>query len=236
MGHHNPGINGGASEPTMEEIASFLRSHPDFFSRCPELLRHLMPPARYSGDTVIDLQQYMVGMLRDELAGLRDCAHTVIETSRLNLATQMRTHAAVLAMIGAESLAQMVRIVTGDLPIFLDVDAAALALEGTADLTAAAPELRLFEWGTVDRLLGLDQDVALFQQFSDDGELFGTNAGRIKSAAFARLQPGAPSAEGVLILGAFQEDTFDPRQGTDLLRFLAQVCEVCLKRLLPQAV
>ena len=46
------------------------------------------------------MQRYMVESLRGEIAGLRDCANEVIETSRANLAIQTRTHAAVLASGG----------------------------------------------------------------------------------------------------------------------------------------
>ena len=92
----------------------------------------MTPPARWSGDTVVDMQRYMVESLRGEIAGLRDCANEVIETSRANLAIQSRTHAAVLALVAAPDIDQLIRAVSDDLPILLDVDVAVLSIEPAA--------------------------------------------------------------------------------------------------------
>lgn len=232
MRENEPALLPPEPEPSPEQIVTYLRAHPDFFSRCPDLLHDLAPPARWSGDTVVDLQHYMVSTLRDELAGLRDCAQTVIETSRANLATQLRTHAAVLALIAARDIKHIVRIVASDIPIFLDVDCAALAVEGVEAFNGSGQELRALAAGGVDRLVGADHDIALYRQFSDDGTLFAALADRVKSAALARLELGAGSGDGILALGAYRDDTFSPRQGTELLRFLAQACALCLNRLM----
>jgi hypothetical protein len=230
-----PGFMPSVDDLKAEQVAGYLRRHPDFFSACPELLQDLAPPVRWTGDTVVDLQRYRVESLKDELAGLRDCAQSVIETSRMNMAIQLRTHAAVLALIAAEDLEHLVRVIAGDLPIFLDVDVAALCLEVDApdDPGIERDDLRLLPWGTVDTVLGSDQDVRLLPRFEDDGTLFGGTAETVRSAAFARLRAGEARLEGVLALGARREDTFDPRQGTELLQFLAQVIEQCMKRVLP---
>ncbi len=235
MRENDPALLPATGQPTPEQVVAYLRTHPDFFSCCPDLLQDLSPPARWTGDKVVDLQHYMVSVLRDELAGLRDCAQSVIETSRVNLATQLRTHAAVLALIAAKDLKHILRIVASDIPIFLDVDVATVGVEAIEAFNGSAHELRPLEWGAVDRLLGFDQDIALFREFSDDGTLFDTHADRVKSAAFARLELGTSGGEGVLALGARHEDTFSPGQGTELLRFLAQACGLCLNRMLAAA-
>src|SRR5512144_3028568 len=116
-------VDGGVTE---EQVADYLREHPDFFTQRASLLQAMTPPDRWTGDTVIDMQRYMVESLRGEIAGLRDCAHEVIETSRANLAIQTRTHAAVLALIAAADIDQLLRAVTDDLPILLGVDVAVL--------------------------------------------------------------------------------------------------------------
>lgn len=218
---------------THEQVAGYLRDHPDFFSNCPNLIEEITPPVRWTGDSVVDLQRYMVETLRGELAGLRDCAQSVIETSRVNMATQLRTHAAVLALIAADDLDHLVRVVTGDLPIFLDVDAAALGLEGSDDLPPGCAALARLTQGDVDRLIGAGEEVLLCPEFDDDCGLFDSAAKPVRSAALARLQPASRHVTGVLALGAYREDTFHPRQGTELLEFVARVIELCLKRLLP---
>jgi uncharacterized protein YigA (DUF484 family) len=237
MNEMTPGRVSNSGDPSYERVADFLRHNTDFFARFPDLLRELAPPVRWTGDTVVDLQRYMVESLQDELAGLRDCTQSVIETSRINMATQLRTHAAVLALIAAEDLAHLVRVIAGDLPIFLDVDIAGIGLEEYEEGVYAGIEgLQPLPWRMVDRLLGADQEVSLFPRFRDDGTFFGARSEAVRSAAFARLKAGDGRIDGVLALGARLDGTFEPRQGTELLRFVAQVIDLCLKRVVPVSI
>lgn len=216
-----------------DQVARYLRENPNFFSQCPELLQNLTPPKRWTGDTVVDLQHYMVSSLKDELAGLRDCAQSVIETSRVNLATQMRTHAAVLSLIATNSLEHLVRVISGDLPIYLDVDVTTIGLEIDGGIVDTEDEVRPLPYGSVAPFFGDDRDIILFPKFTDDGTVFGAGSGLVRSAAFARLHATDEIPDGVLALGARTENAFHPRQGTELLRFVAQVIELCLKRVYP---
>jgi uncharacterized protein len=221
--------------PTDDEVVDFLSRHPDFLSRHPDVLSRLVPPSRWSDDVVVDLQKAMVETLKEELAGLRTCTQDVIETSRSNMANQTRTHAAVLALIAAESLERLVRIVAEDLPLVLDVDVAVLALEPGLPPTGfdaeAGCEIRALEQGDVDDLLGDHQDVLLLAHVVDGGAIFDGGAGLVRSAAFVRLAPSVDVPTGVLALGCRHEQTFQAKQGTELLRFLAKVIESCLHRL-----
>jgi uncharacterized protein YigA (DUF484 family) len=53
------------------------------------------------------------------------------------------------------------------------------------------------------------------------------------AAALARVRCGADVPAGVLAFGSRRDNAFHPGQGTELLRLLAKVVEVCLIRLLP---
>lgn len=220
-------------EPTADAVALYLRQHPDFFLERPDLLRNMALPQRWSGDSVVDLQHYQVQTLRDELDGLRDCAQEVIETSRVNMATQARTHAAVVALLSAADLSHLLQVVGDDLPVLLDVDAATIALEMTETLGVVVAGIGRLREGDVNRLVGTGQQLALYREFCDDGTVFGAAAGLVSSASFVRMQPGGALPDGVLALGSRSAGTFHPGQGTELLRFLAQIVEICLRRLLP---
>jgi hypothetical protein len=220
--------------PTEAEVVDYLRAHPDFFADRAELLAGMTAPARWSGDgVVVDMHRHMVESLRGEIAGLRDCANEVIETSRANLATQNRTHASVLALVAAADLEQLVRAVTDDLPILLDVDVAMLSVEPAADLELMIGGIGRLHAGDVDRFIGNGRDVALYREMTDDGTLFGAGAGLVRSAALSRIRCGDDSPVGMLAFGSRRDAAFHPGQGTELLRFLAKVVEVCLVRLLP---
>lgn len=215
-----------------DAVEDYLRQHPDFFADRAELLRQMLPPERWSGDTVVDLQRFMVESLRGEIAGLRDCANEVIETSRANLSIQTRTHAAVLALVASPDLPSLVRVVGDDLPILLDVDVATLRIERSAPTVRMVGGVGYLPTGAVDGMIGAGRDVALMRTMTDDGTVFGEGAGLVRSAALARIRCGDPEPTGMLAFGSRRESAFHPGQGTELLRFLAKIVEVCLIRLL----
>jgi uncharacterized protein YigA (DUF484 family) len=215
---------------TDDQVADYLRRHPDFLALRPELFGVMTPPARWSGESVVDMQRFMVETLRGELNGLRDTAHEVIETSRSNMAFQSRTHDAVLALLAAGNIQELVETVTDELPVLLDVDMAVIGFEPTASLALVCSDIATFDDGEVDRLIGVGRDVALIRAMVDDGTVFAGGAGLVRSAALARLRPEAALPTGLLALGLRREGAFHPGQGTELLRFLARVVERCLRR------
>ena len=220
---------GGRPEvPTPQQVADFLGQNPDFFVQRSELLRRMTPPPRWSEGGVVDLQTRRLEVLKDEMAGLRDCAINVIETSRVNLATQVRTHTAVLKLLEARTIDDLLRVVSDELPELLDVDIARLAIEAEGDAVEAIPDdVAVLPQGGVDALLE-GEDALLLPLITDDGTLFGGAAEEIASAALVRLPHEGQASPGLLLFGATIEDAFHPRQGTELVRFLAQVVARCL--------
>ncbi len=217
--------------PDAEQVAAFLRCHPEFLCDRPDLVNQLSPPSRWSDDAVVDLQQFMVQTLRQELDGLRACTHEVIETSRQNMALQARTHDAALTLLEAGDVDTLLRAVSEDLPVVLDVDVALVALEpgGGPAVYPGNSEIQLLEAGDVDHLVG-GHGVVLLDRLADGGPLFAGAASLVRSAALARLGPLDGCPNGVLALGSRHAETFHPRQGADLLRFLARVLTLCLQR------
>lgn len=214
--------------PTPQQVAEYLGQNPDFFVQRSELLRKMTPPPRWSEAGVVDLQTRRLDVLKDEMAGLRDCAISVIETSRVNLATQVRTHAAVLKLLAADNLDDLLRVVSDELPELLDVDIARLAFEAEGEVTEAIPDdVAVLPPGGVAALLD-GEEALLLPLITDDGTLFGGAADEIVSAALVRLPLESGAAPGLLVFGATSEDAFHPRQGTNLVCFLAQVVARCL--------
>ncbi len=228
-GEAKGGLNG-------EEVRDYLGRHPDFLTRHPELLEALSTPSRWSGDGVVDMQQFMLERLRGEIDSLRGCAQDVIETSRTNMSAQTRVHAAVLALLAANDFGHLLRTIAEDLPLLLDVDVVAICFEtggadGVMETELASPPIRRLEAGRVDGLIGRDRDVALFREMADDGTLFGGGSGLVRSAALGRLRPGPTTPEGLLALGS-RGNTFHPGQGTDLITFLGRVIDSRVHRFL----
>jgi len=219
-----------------EQVEEFLRDHPDFLTQHPALLDVMTPPMRWSGDKVVDMQSFMLDRLRGEQDDLKDAANLLISTTRANMMIQTRTHAGVIALLGAEDLEKLIHVICFDLPLLLDVDAVSLCFEtgdkGHPGLGDA--DIRWFAPGTIDKVLGGDNEFAkLLEHTSDDGAVFGEAAGIVQSAALARIGPGGSLPAGLLALGSRTRGAFHGGQGTDLLIFLARVLENSLLRHFP---
>ena len=241
------GISGDA-------VADYLRRHPDFFTDRLDLLSDMAAPDRWSDDSVVDMQRFLAERRMGEIDDLRNCAQEVIETSRTNMSVQTRTHAAVLAMLSAADLEHLLRVISDDLPLLLDVDVVTLGFEAPGGFEApdspesglrvvpgkalgellALAEVQKLAPGGVDGILGAEENVRLLRDIGDGTEfgdtLFGAAAGLARSAALARLRPGREIPAGLVALGS-RESAFRPGQGTELIGFLARVLESCLHRL-----
>lgn len=216
---------------TAAQVADYLRQHPEFLLRHPELLDTQVAPSRRKGEGVADLQQFMVERLRRDIARLKADQDDLLANSRDNLSTQDRIHKAVLALLGAETIEHFVEIVATDLAVLLDVDAVALCVEA---VDGKAKKLRLdgvqvLAPGTVDRVLGADRAALLRDDTTGDAEIFDAGAGLVRSDALIRLRFGDKTPPGMIAFGTRHPGYFDPGQGTELLHFLARIIEHCLR-------
>lgn len=219
-----------------EQVAAYLRDNPDFFKSHADIMSEVVAPERWTGDGVVDMQRFMLDRRTSEIDELRNCAQEVIETSRSNMSTQTRTHAAVLAAVTANGFEHLIRILADDWPFLLDVDVVTVGFEPshTPDPRLISNDVRLLEAGDVDRFVGVDQDISLYREYSDDGRIFGAGAGLVRSAAIARVRPSIASPVGVMALGS-RGNVFHPGQGSELIGFLVRVLESLIHRELDSA-
>ncbi len=223
---------GAAGEPvSAAQVADYLRRHPDFFGQDPELLDVIQPPARDRGEGVVDLQQYMVEHLRGALAELSAARDALVVTGRNNLSAQARVHKAVLALLSAKKFEHFIEILTTDVAVILDLDLVTVGVEQNGQDSARAQSAGVYrlEPGTVDRLIGPGQTVALHAHVDGDPEIFGPGAGLVASDALLRLSISGTTPTALLALGSRQPEQFHSGQGTELLSFLARVVESCIR-------
>jgi len=221
-----------AGEPvSAAQVADYLRHHPDFFGRNPDLLDEIQPPARDCGEGVVDLRQYIVEHLRAELTGLAAARDALVVTGRNNLSAQARVHKAILALLAAKNFEHFIETLTTDLAVILDLDVVTIGVEQNGPDSARVQTAGVFrlEQGTVDRLIGPDQTIALRAAVEGDPAVFGPGAGLIASDALLRLSISGTTPTALLALGSRQADQFHPGQGTDLLAFLVRVVESCIR-------
>ena len=226
-----------SSSVTADDVVSFLNNNPDFFSNRQDLLSNMIAPSRWTGDGVVDMQRFLADRRLREIDDLRDCAQEVIETSRSNMSVQTRTHSAVLALLRGRNMGQLLRVISDDLPLLLDVDVLVLGFEPPG-LEIGLPmslddEILNLGIGDVDRFLGHDKDIVLLRDIDETParpmRLFGAASGLVRSAGLARLSSGQGVPLGLMGLGT-REQTFSPGQGTEMIGFLAKTLESCLHR------
>ena len=116
-------------DATEDQVVAFLRANPDFLRGHPELLAVLAPPAREMGEGVVDMQHAMIRQLQDDHRKHRQTYKELVATTRGNLVSQNRVHAAILALLGAHSFEHLIEIVTTDFGVHLDVDVVTLCVE-----------------------------------------------------------------------------------------------------------
>jgi uncharacterized protein YigA (DUF484 family) len=223
--------NGGGTAVSADQVAAYLRDHPDFLRDNPDVLDVLTPPARSCGDGVADLQQFLVEKLRRDVTDMAAARDALVTTGRSNLAAQARVHKAILALLAARSFEHFIETLTTDLAIVLDLDVVVIGVEQTADGPAkanCAGVMRLAP-NMVDKVLGPGQNIALRADVDGDAAIFGAGAGLVQSDALIRLSIGRTTPAALLALGSRDSDHFQPGQGTELLNFLARVVEISIR-------
>jgi uncharacterized protein YigA (DUF484 family) len=213
--------------PSAAQVIAYLRRHPDFLYRHPELLDMQAPPARHNKGPVVDLQQFMVERLRSDVAKLRANQDEIIANSRDNLGTQERIHKAVLALLEADTFEEFIEIITGDLVLLLEVDVVCLCIERTEGYNRRPKldGLELLEQGSVDRIMGKSRQVLLRDDTTGDPEVFGGATELVRSDALLRLKPSKAAPNALLAFGTRHPGYFHPGQGTELLSFLGRIIE-----------
>jgi uncharacterized protein YigA (DUF484 family) len=225
------------SKLTKEMVEEYLAANPDFFKEHPELLEKLKAPIAHHGDNVMDLQHFMVGNLQKKLQTLKSKYEGLITSSRDNMSTLNQVHTAVVDLVKAKDLEQLLEVITIDLMHLFGVDVVRLAIESeAADLyesTYSEQNYSGISFITPDacvRAIGKDKTIALIadahKQFVygfDD--IFVDCSAQIASCALIALFLPITGRHAMLAFGVRHKDRFAPGQGVELLQFLGRIVE-----------
>ncbi|MEE2971120.1 MAG: DUF484 family protein [Pseudomonadota bacterium] len=212
-----------------DAVAEYLRRNPSFLVDNPDLVVTLTPPDFRHGEDVIDMQRFMLDSLQKHIQSLSSREKKVLAIAEDRIAEFGRVQDGAELLLGANSFRELVRAVNFELPDLLDIDSARLCLE-RGETGIASSGAHVLASGVADNLIGRKNDVALLEESADRRALVGMENADVKSLALIRLSTGNKTARGVLALGSTETDGFNPRQGTDLLSFLARVIESCMRR------
>lgn len=224
-----------AAQLTSDAVAVYLRQHPDFLVRYPDIAPLLVPPTHRREEGVIDFGRLMIDRLRAEISSLKSGENGLLATVKSNRSGQERVHRAALKLLAADSAESFLRAIQVDLLALLEVQAATLCLTPEMAEMFATRERGCvpLNAGDMNRLLKAGREAALREAAPVDAAMFPGAGDTIRSVAVLRLVFGAGLASGLLALGSDRTDGFHLSQGTDLLVFLARVTELRLRQWLP---
>lgn len=214
---------------TAEDVANYLRAHPDFLAENPQLLETLRAPSAHGGD-IVDLRQFMVERLRGEVGRLRDQQAELVDAARANMTNQERVHAAVLYLLDARSFEQFIHILTNDLALMLELDVVTLVIEASGPTTPSVQiaGVHVVETDSIDTLM-MGRSIALHADITGDPALYGPAAGLVRSEALVQLEISHDTPPGLLAFGSRDPHLFQDGQATDQIAFLARVIERCAR-------
>jgi len=218
-----------------------LRADPDLILGDRALVSALVAAETPPGARIVDLRGVAMARLEARIDRLEDSHRAVIAAAYENLAGTAQVHRAVLALMAAERLDDLLWRLGGEVADILRVDAVRLVLESPALAVAGAegcaaraeaaaleerlgPVLAMRAAGFADAHLGAaPAGILLRPAVPTPGGPFDGRAPRVSSEALVRLDLGADRGPALLALGATDPQRFTPRHGTDLLAFLGGV-------------
>lgn len=210
----------GANE-AERRVIDYLRAHPDFLARRPELVAELEVP--HGCGAAVSLIEHQVAVLRAENRRLRRRLDELLANARHNQSLVQRLLNLSLGLFHCRDLGEVVDSVYRVLAEEFNVDLAAIRLFAPrADAAAALAELageRGRELFSATLASGRPRCGRLTVEQLEF--LFGTRHAEVASTALLPL--GDAGAYGVLALGSRDPSRFHPAQGTLFLRHVGEV-------------
>lgn len=212
-----------------EQVAAYLRLHPDFFLKRPDLLTDI--EVAHPAGGAVSLLERQVSILRDRNMDMRHRLNSLLENARTNDRLFEQTKQLVLHLLEAQTLDQIVDTFVNGLQNDFQIDFASIVLignpmqhRGVRARVVALSEAR----AQIDGLLKSSKAVCGVLRPEEVQFLFPDHVRQIGSAAVVPLVFGNPL--GVLAIASTDANYFRSSMGTLFLGYIAEV----LNRLLPK--
>ena len=212
-----------------EQIAAYLRLHPDFFLKRPDLLIDI--EVAHPAGGAVSLLERQVSILRERNMDMRHRLNNLLENARVNDRLFEQTKQLVLHLIEAQTLDQIVDTFVSSLQNDFQIDFASVVLIGNPNLHRGvrARVVTLNEArAQIDGLLKSSKAMCGSLRPEEVQFLFPEHTRQIGSAAVVPLSYGNPL--GVLAIASTDANYFRSSMGTLFLGYIAEV----LNRLLPK--
>ena len=180
--------------------------------------------------SVIPFKDHALARLRARLGAVEEANQDLIAFARGHSGAVSAIHEAVLAAIEADSVDDLLHVVTQEWPLILGIDAVALALiVGDKAFRADGNGIHEVEPQLLLRSIERVEGVAM-RKVEHGHPLFGPACDLIRSEALIRIECDPPLPVGLIALGQRSELDLDARHGSELLMFLGRSLAAIIRR------
>ncbi|NVK22013.1 MAG: DUF484 family protein [Kangiellaceae bacterium] len=211
------------NQSVEQKIAQYLKQHPDFFNRHPELLDEMkLTHEVYGSVSLVERQILKLRQRSDEMQKKLNLlvANAGNNSELLNKCTDL-----CVSLIGAQSQQQMVDTLLAKLTYHFAVDNCQLWL---CDDNGTLSHVNYTDLDTIRQLTDqrfINHDPVCGRVTESIAQLFG---GDNELQSYAMIPLGEGAENGVIVLGSKQVDLFTADMGTLFLSLIGDVTEARL--------
>lgn len=218
-----------SGEPSEAQVATWLKTHQDFFERHPDLLTELSIPHVSGG--AVSLVERQVNVLRERNLELRERLQRLLDVARENDVLFDKMRGLVLALLEAGSISDLARALEDELRARFGSEFIGFLLFDVAGPTGAAQSVALQEaQAQVPSLVRGRQAIAGHLRDEELSFLFGHEGRQVKSCAVVPIYHERPL--GLLAIGSADAAHFRTSMDTLFISFVGDVLARVLSPLL----
>lgn len=203
-----------------DDVAAYLKQHPEFFENYAEVVADVMIPHPHGG-RAISISERQILTLRERARQLEVKLGEMIQFGEENDVISEKVHRLGLALIAARDVAALTNVVDFNLREDFAVPHVALNLWHPAAGSDVSEATRTFAAGLLHPHCG---PLAM----ADTAAFFGEAASLLKSYAYIPLR--GKDTFGLLALASEDAQRFYPEMGTLYLTRIGEVIAACLLR------
>lgn len=212
---------------SSEDVARYLREHPEFFEEYAEMLAGIQVPHPHGG-RAIPISERQIVALRDKNRVLQDKLGELIRFGEENGAITEKMHRLSVALLACNRLTDFMHGLNFHLREDFSVPHLALRLWGIS-----VEDMELPEFTPVSTDIHILADSLLHPYcgshvLDEIRDWFGEDATRLRSFAIAALR--AEQTVGLLVMGSEDPERFYPEMGIIYLTQLGELVSATLRR------
>jgi uncharacterized protein YigA (DUF484 family) len=210
-----------------DEVAAYLKEHPEFFEHYAALLGEIYIPHPHGG-RAIPISERQILTLREKNRQIEGKLREVIQYGEENDAISEKVHRISVALLAGSELRGVLNAVYLNLREDFAVPHVALRLWRGGANRADIPELKPVSEGAREFAAGLTNPYCSGHAMVDTGGWFGDAVAHLRSFSYLPLRDG--ETFGLLALASEDPQRFYPEMGTLYLKRLAELVSSALAR------